>query len=343
MLLSRFRNAYPWLFVTAFLVLLLIPLRTLVLDPYAIEESFYPRSRLVALNANLRFVLGDRVFPKVIVGKDNWLVFTGENDLDDYQKSRQFTEDELAQLQQNLDALSARLAKRGITLLVIVPPNKSTIYPELVPDEIPVFDETGMLDRIVTYLHEHGKTKIIDLRPALLAEKKQHQIYYATDTHWNGYGVYIAYAALMTELNKVYPQINARTSGDFIVDTAEPEIMDLSRNMGVTFLPEAGIRFLPTYDLQANFKQIDLSSRKLMFSHVSDPNLPDLVLYYDSFFFNVIPMLGEHFNNGVYVQNFSGGGLWNLSWVDERKPDVVIIEFSERYLDALPRFIDPNR
>ena len=61
-------------------------------------------------------------------------------------------------------------------------------------------------------------------------------------------------------------------------------------------------------------------------------------MYYDSFFFRVIPILAEHFHQGVLVQNYTGGGLWNLSWVDERKPDVVIIEFNERYLEDLPQF-----
>jgi len=35
--------------------------------------------------------------------------------------------------------------------------------------------------------------------------------------------------------------------------------------------------------------------------------------------------------------------LWNLSWVDERQPDIVIIEFNERYLEDLPTFISPSR
>jgi hypothetical protein len=55
------------------------------------------------------------------------------------------------------------------------------------------------------------------------------------------------------------------------------------------------------------------------------------------------PLPGEHFRQGVFVQNYSGGGLWNLSWVDERQSNMVIIEFNERYRDDLPAFISPNR
>jgi hypothetical protein len=113
--------------------------------------------------------------------------------------------------------------------------------------------------------------------------------------------------------------------------------------MGTTLLPESKIQFVHQFDLHTSYKNVNLGQRKLMFSYNPDASLPNIVMYYDSFFFSVIPLLGEHFHNGYYIQNYSGGGLWNLSWVDEQHPDVVIIEFAERYLDDLPHFIDPNK
>jgi D-alanyl-lipoteichoic acid acyltransferase DltB (MBOAT superfamily) len=67
---------------------------------------------------------------------------------------------------------------------------------------------------------------------------------------------------------------------------------------------------------------------------------PSLVLYYYSFFFRVNLLLGEHFHSGILVQNFVAGGFWTLDWVEEEKPDVVIIEFSERYLGKLLKLIE---
>jgi hypothetical protein len=334
---------YPIALIVVFMGMLLIPLRTLALDPNAIEASFYARGRLITMIADLRYSLGDRVFPSVIVGNNGWLVFTAEGDIEDYQRVNLFTEDELAQFQRNLDALSAKYAERGITLLVIVPPNKNSVYPERVPSQIPVLNSQTRLDQMVGYLHSHGQTQVIDLRPALLTAKSERQVYYATDTHWNDYGVYIAYSTLMKELNRDYPTLGAHPMSDFKIVEREPEQLDLSTNMGITLLPESKIQFVHQFDLHANYKNINLGQRKLMFSYNPDTSLPNLVMYYDSFFFSVIPMLGEHFHKGYYVQNYSGGGLWNLSWVDEQDPDVVIIEFAERYLDDLPRFIDPNK
>ena len=331
------RDHYSKIMIAIFLGILLIPLRTLALDLHAIEESFYPRTRLIAWTSNLRLTIGDRVFPKAIAGDNGWLVYTAEGDINDYQKVGLFSEEELAQFQHNLDALSGAYAERGIDLIVVIVPNKNTIYPERVPD-LPVLGVESRLDQVTAYLREHGSEQLVDLRPALLAAKAEREMYYATDTHWNDYGAYIAYAALLDEAG-----ITPRPATDFDVVTRDPALLDLSENIGATILPESKTQFAPRFDLRASFKNLNLGGRRLMLSYLPGTSLPDVVLYYDSFFFNVIPMLGEHFNHGLYVQNYTGGGLWNLSWVDEREPDVVIIEFAERYLHDLPDFINPER
>lgn len=337
------KDRYPFVLIVVFLIMLLIPLRTLALDPTTIEESFFPRGRLINLISNLRLKIGDRVFPKVIAGDHGWLIFTGEGDIMDYQKAESFTEQELVSFQADLDALTSSYARRGITLLVVVVPNKNTIYPERVPSQIAVLGTESRLEQVTSYLQAHGQTHILDLRPALQAAKAEHEIYYATDTHWNGYGAYIAYAAILNELHKRFPNIAPRPASDFKFVSREPETLDLAANMGTTLLPESKIQFVPRYDQQTSYKTVNVGGRRLMFSYNDDASLPDLVMYYDSFFFTVNPMLGEHFHHGVFVQNYLGSGLWDLSWVEERQPDVVIIEFNERYLEDLPTFISPNR
>lgn len=334
---------YPLIFIAIFIGLLFVPLRTLSLDPDTIDDSFYMRGRLIAWTQNLRVLIGDRVFPKVIVGNNGWLVYTAENDIEDYQKADPFTEQQMARIQQSLDALSAKYAARGIALLVVVPPNKNSIYPERVPPQVPVIGKVSKLDQLIDYLHQHGQTQILDLRPALLAAKSEREIYYATDTHWNDYGAFIAYQQVMNALQKTHPNLVPRPQSDFKVVKRAPDFMDLSVNIGTTLFPESKIQFVPLFDTHTSYKNITVGGRKIMFSYNPNSNLPKVIIYHDSFFFRVIPLLGEHFSSGIYIQNYLGGGLWSLSWVDEQKPDVVIIEFSERYLQDLPLLIAPEK
>jgi alginate O-acetyltransferase complex protein AlgJ len=337
------KKYYPIFFITLFLAMLLLPLRTLSLDPHAIEESFYPRGRLIDWTARLRVFLGDHVFPKVIVGQEGWLVYTSESDIEDYQKADQFSDEELKHIQTSLDKLSARYAEQGITLIVVVPPNKNTIYPERVPSTVPIIGDASKLEQLSAYLLAHGQTQLLDLRPALETAKSEREIYYATDTHWNDYGAYIAYAAILDELHKTYPNLSAHPLSDFKMTARAPEQLDLAGNMGTTLYEESKLQLVPKFENHTTYKNVTVGGRKLMFSYNPDPSLPKMVLYHDSFFFRVIPLLGEHFSNGVYVQNYIAGGLWSLSWVDEQKPDVVIIEMSERYLKDLLLLIDPEK
>lgn len=333
---------YQGLFICAFVIVLLVPLRTLSLDPHAIEENFYGRPQLLTFFADLRIRIGDRVFPKVVVGDDGWLVYTAENDIDGYQQADAFSEAELARIQQSLDRLTAQYAAQGTTLLVVVPPNKNTIYPERVPVAIPMVGDESSLDQLIGYLRAHGQAQILDLRPALRLLKQEREIYYATDTHWNDYGAFAAYQEIMRTLSSHVPGLVAHPASDYEVLQRAPESLDLSENIATSLFPEQRIQFTPRFNSGTSYKTVTVGGRRIQFSHNPDAALPTAVVYHDSFFFRVIPFLGEHFSAGTFIQNYMGGGLWSLSWVEDQRPDIVIIEFSERYIHDLPLLIDPQ-
>jgi alginate O-acetyltransferase complex protein AlgJ len=339
---ARISRVYSMIFIAAFLAILLVPLRTLALDPHAIEENFYGRAHLIEAVANLRISLGDRVFPKVVVADGGWLVYTAENDIEGYQRLDRFEDAEMAQIQQALDELSARWAAHGTTLVVVVPPNKNTIYPERVPAAIPVAVAEPALEQLINYLRANAETQILDLRPALLSIKADRQVYYSTDTHWNDLGAFVAYQEIMKMLAVSHPNLTAHALADYNLVERAPERLDLAENIGTTLLPESRLQLAPEFDLQTSYRTIAVGGRRIQFSHNPNSDLPSAIVYHDSFFFRVIPLLGEHFREAMFIQNYMGGGLWTLKWVEERKPDIVIIEFSERYIHDLPLLIDPD-
>ena len=52
---------------------------------------------------------------------------------------------------------------------------------------------------------------IVDVLPQLLASKKNgFDVYYKTDDHWNTYGAYQGYVAVMEGLNRFYPHLKVR-------------------------------------------------------------------------------------------------------------------------------------
>jgi alginate O-acetyltransferase complex protein AlgJ len=53
------------------------------------------------------------------------------------------------------------------------------------------------------------------------------------------------------------------------------------------------------------------------------------VMFRDSFATYLIPFLGYHFQRSVYIWQRP----WDLALIEREKPDVVIDEMLERYLD----------
>ncbi len=334
-----FFEVYTWAFIIAFFVILFVPLKDLNFNPNQINDDYYGRSRLISLTTSLRLMIGDRVFPKSIVGEAGWLFLTAEKNMDNYQNVIPFSDDELAQIQTSLDFVTEKYEQEGITLLVVVPPAKQSVYPEFMPDEITVLGDVSRLDQLVAYLSEHGNSQILDLRPVLLEAKDAQQVYYATDTHWNLIGAFAAYQQIIGELGQTYPQLVPYSLSDYEVSTSDAKLLDIARNIGSKNWREGKIEFTPKQGRSATFLEFLVDQRKVLFSSTQDETLPSAVVYYDSFFFTVNPFLAEHFEQAFYVQNYIGSGLWTLDWVDDMKPDIVIVEFSERYIQDLPRLL----
>jgi hypothetical protein len=328
---------YQLLFTLAFFAILLLPLRNLTFSPADLESNFYGRARLIQLFNGARLAIGDKVFPKALVGDGGWIFYTAEKSLDDYQNAIPFSERELAQIQESLEAVTASYAAQGIRLLVVIAPNKSSIYGDYVPAEIPMIGVESRLDQLIAYLEAHSQTRILDLRPALMAARQTEQVYYKTDTHWNEAGAYVAYAEILRKLGLTpYPL------SDFESKSSGPKVLDLVRTIGAAAPREEKTELLPNFDDGVRYRSLALDGgREVTMAYQPDSDLPTAVVFHDSFFFTMIPKLSPHFSRVTFVPHFSGGGIWDLSWVAQEQPDFVIVEFAERYIGEIPRLVKP--
>ena len=63
----------------------------------------------------------------------------------------------------------------------------------------------------MAYLKSTTDVTVIDLRPALIAEKKLSVVYYKADTHWNTRGAYAAYREITRVLAPDFPALAAKS------------------------------------------------------------------------------------------------------------------------------------
>ncbi|RPH63333.1 MAG: hypothetical protein EHM81_00295 [Chloroflexi bacterium] len=249
----------------------------------------------------------------------------------------------MREIKQDIFAVQEELKNRGITLLIVIVPNKSTIYPDYMPAEIPVIGERSRLDQLSSYLRRGDKKiRVLDLRPALREARKEHQIYYSTDTHWNDYGAHAAYSRIISTLGQAYPVLQPHPLADFRYESFGMQTLDLSVNIGASILKEEKFQLKPTFDSATNYKTLALDNgRRITLSWNPDQRLPRALIYHDSFFFQVNPMLGAHFSNATYIPHYTGDGIWDLDWIDQQDPDIIIVEFAERYIHDLTRLLKP--
>jgi hypothetical protein len=281
-------------------------------------------------------LLRETVFKSIVIGKNNWLFYTDEHNIDYYQCSNPLSDKRLATIQQSLDTTKHLLNERGMTFLVVMVPNKEEIYPEFLPDYIQRIGDRCQLDQISDYMRLNGETSLIDLRQSLLNANEEHLIYHQMDTHWNDYGVYVAYREIMAQLAKEFPQLKAhplsdfrevmlRAGGDLTRFSNHPEIFSEDRyELKPTFLPAARTNKVKDTWISENTNQA----------------LPRLVMFMDSFGDPLVPFLSEHFSYAEYYQLH----YVNFSILNQAKPDVVILEVVERYAgDRLMISPDVNR
>jgi alginate O-acetyltransferase complex protein AlgJ len=120
---------------------------------------------------------------KVFVGRGDWLFYRSVLEQEQVAADRESDETWNGLFDRFL-ALNRTLASRGITLVVIPCPMKSTIYPENVPVNAPRRRAPSAYERYRTFLLEHPEIVTIDPFPILVSLKNSFQVYFRTDFHW---------------------------------------------------------------------------------------------------------------------------------------------------------------
>lgn len=212
-----------------------------------LSQYFFLRTELLNLNANVKiFGFGFSSTPKAILGK-NGMFFEGygeqrvERDVTahfdnvtDYMGLIPYSDKELEAWRISLEERYYWLKEKGIDYVFALAPSKAQVYPENLPARILATKEAlnrpTRYDQLVAHLKRHSPVPVVDLASSLhqaklLAEKQETltstPLYYRTDFHWTYYGAYIAYRAIIDEVNRNYPKyrISPTPIEDFTIKT----------------------------------------------------------------------------------------------------------------------------
>jgi len=312
-----------------------------------LERHYSLRSLLISWNSYLdTFVLASTsTSSNVVAGVDHWLFLAQDGDnniLEDARSPEALPEAPLATLVGELERRREWLASRGIRYLVVFAPNKNTVYPEKLPEALRPISVEGHLSQFVRYARAHSKLDIVDVTPALLETKKDLQVFYKTDSHWNANGAFAAYQEIAASLRRDFPHITVLDRDQFLLQQYNWLPGDLAYMLGLAdHLKEDRIIF---------FNRNWYKSRGQTYNGPDDPHyfefpqyavtgdgrLPNAVVFHDSFWWELLPFVAESFDKLLSVwlkpQTDKDFRYFDTAVIEREKPDIVIDEFTERYI-----------
>jgi len=303
------------------------------------NDHFVLRNWFVRLNNLMAFRLFNKsAVPMVLIGKNGWLFLSRETDRRDekeyFRAIRPFTNSELKHWNHILEQRRLWLERRGIQYLFVIVPNKSTIYPEFMPDNIRQVQDRSRQDQLLDYTRVHSKVSILDLRSVLKKAKEQYPVFHKTDSHWNDFGAYVAYTEIMKYVNIYHKDETPMPLSRFEIRIKNWVGGDLAGALSLEkeVLREDILKMVPQTPFQARTVFREDISQYITRSVSASPTgkLPLAMMVHDSFIHELRPFLAEHFSRMVFIWD------WGLNiyprFIRAEKPWIVIEEMNERYL-----------
>jgi len=298
------------------------------------NDNFGFRNALVRVNFFIKYkLLGASTSREVIVGKDGWLFYAGDGEMEDFRGITNYDKATIVRMAATFEIKQKWLASKGIRYLFVIAPNKSTIYGEWLPDSYNrVRTKTGS-DELVEYLRQHTQVEVVDLGPSLITAKSKERIYHKTDTHWNGYGAFIAYQSIMKPIVKWFPELNAKSFDNFSIVKKAANGGDLASMIGgKEFIEEEYLNLKQLNDKKINLKGVNDIKASPLVINLNNPKLIRAIVFRDSFLSSVIPLLTDHFDYAKYYWKSWDTDMPIIEMVDSVKPDIVIEEIVERFI-----------
>ncbi|MBN1497108.1 MAG: hypothetical protein JXA07_10090 [Spirochaetes bacterium] len=329
------------------------------LDPKSIADFYYKfekyfivkfglRDALIRWNSLLKLkLLKINEFPKVLVGQDDWLYLIqddeGNNALDYYRVTRPFAGDrEIAEWVRPLVEVKNYCDKKGIRFVVAIAPMKTRIYPEYIPRYLEPLRKKTRLDQLKEYLDRRGVIDCVDMGEAVLEGKKDYIVFLKYDVHWNGYGAFFGYRMLAEKLARLCPRIVPKAIGEYVTESGELPGGDLASMLGLKDMFSEMVYLLkPKFNARAQRHPVPYpvaSSRLSELYETGVPALPRAVVYHDSFFNLMKLYLPEHFSRIACFQSYN---RIDLSILDIERPDIVIYEMAESFIQKSPAYVTP--
>ena len=126
-----------------------------------------------------------QIVNNVLRGLDGFLFYMADGSEDDILRRTVLSGDQLEAIRAAQTETAQMVRDAGAEYILMVCPDKHTVYPEYLPEAMRSARGESRLDQAMKALED---IRVADARQALIGAKDQGILYYRTDTHWNELG-----------------------------------------------------------------------------------------------------------------------------------------------------------
>lgn len=266
----------------------------------------------------------------VIKGSDDWLYLMPDSEIQKYQNRNPLSSKDLSNLELKFIKISEYFKSKNIGFTVMMWPIKANMYPEYMDLNIIKHGKKWNLLNLNDYFSKNEKFDFYVPYKELLESKKKHQIYYksADRSHWNNYGAFIGYKALMTRAKIHLPNLKILNESDFNIKEVDKETYILNK----FFATEKDYEFTlkkantavsdKTFFDKINYQTKDIYKSYNYYKN-QNKDLPKAIIVGDSFIWMfMLPNISESFSEVVFIHYSDMDNLEMLT--DLINPNIVM-------------------
>lgn len=287
------------------------------------------------------YVLNESTTNQVLVGKNEgekdstWLFYQENHDgnpIKEVQGVYGYTKEEMLQIEDTIDKNTEELDKKDIELYYAFIPNKATLYKEKLPENITLFEEETRLEKLLNHLESKETKNLIYLKKDLEEAKKNGQVYFKQDTHWNDFGAFVGFKTISKTIAKDY-DINY----NFEVQFPDKDFakMDLVKMSGINdTLKDVTPKVIYQDDVEFKGMIIETENEIAITECETAQVDKTLMVIGDSFRTAMIPYFAKNYSKVIFLHRCDYGSYM----LDAYAPDIIVCQFLERYVDTLADF-----
>lgn len=304
-------------------------------DHFGFRNTFIRRYRKLMQKAGITNF-------RLLCGTDDWLYLNDGSIMKDF----------IGNLDSNVPAAGVQVDRlesrklwfdsKQIPYLFVLVPNKVSIYPEHLPEDIVKLRVQPHRERFMTEVNSRQLSYVLNLTPVLINAKEAEVVFLRSDSHWNPHGAYIAYTNITQKVRQILPEAAFMMPPSDLINSIETFTGDLAK---MSISPDR---------YQMKIDQLIYSQKETWQTHtieqtefLREETLPvdkkapytihnpagefDAVIFHDSFALRLVEYLPYNFRNTTFIWKYSNPEMMELV-IQYLSPDIVIEQVVERHL-----------